>query len=88
MKAAKPSALPNVPLFNFQYRHGLRVSEVISLRWDQVELKAGHLAVVRLKNGVPSTHPLRGPELRALRQLRGTGRRTSRTCSCRNVADR
>ena len=30
----------------------------------------GHLAVQRLKNGVASTHPLRGPELRALRQLR------------------
>jgi len=25
--------------------------------------------VNRVKNGVPSTHPLRGPELRALRQL-------------------
>ena len=42
----------------------------LALRWDQVDLKAGHLAVVRRKNGVPSTHPLRGPELRALRQLR------------------
>jgi type 1 fimbriae regulatory protein FimB/type 1 fimbriae regulatory protein FimE len=40
------------------------------LRWEQVELKAGLLHVNRLKNGVPSTHPLRGPELRALRQLR------------------
>ena len=42
----------------------------LALRWDQVDLKAGHLAVVRRKNGVPPTHPLRGPELRALRQLR------------------
>jgi type 1 fimbriae regulatory protein FimE len=57
-------------LLLLMYRHGLRVTEAISLRWDQVDLKAGHLAVQRLKNGVASTHPLRGPELRALRQLR------------------
>ncbi len=47
------------------YRHGLRVSELISLRWEQVDLKQGHLHVTRLKNGTPSTHPLRGPEIRA-----------------------
>jgi type 1 fimbriae regulatory protein FimB/type 1 fimbriae regulatory protein FimE len=52
------------------YRHGLRVSETVALRWEQADLKAGLLHVNRLKNGVPSTHPLRGPELRALRQLR------------------
>jgi type 1 fimbriae regulatory protein FimE len=57
-------------LLLLMFRHGLRVSETISLRWDQVDLKAGLLHVQRLKHGVPSTHPLRGPELRALRQLR------------------
>lgn len=51
------------------YRHGLRVSEVVSLKWDQVDLRAGHLHVRRAKHGVPSTHPLQGDELRALRQL-------------------
>jgi site-specific recombinase XerD len=51
------------------FRHGLRVSELIALRWEQVDLKLGLLHVRRLKNGIPSTHPLRGVELRALRQL-------------------
>lgn len=52
------------------YRHGLRASELIALRWDQIDLKAGTLHVARLKHGSPSTHPLRGPELRALRAWR------------------
>jgi len=52
------------------YRHGFRVSELVALRWDQIDLKQGLLHVNRLKNGVASTHPLRGPELRALRQLK------------------
>ena len=52
------------------YRHGFRVSELVSLRWEQIDLKAGVLHVARIKNGIDSTHPIRGPELRALRELR------------------
>lgn len=51
------------------YRHGLRVSELIALRWDHLDLKQGLLHVQRRKNGSPSTHPLSGVELRALRRL-------------------
>ncbi len=51
------------------YRHALRVGELVALRWDQVDLQQGLLHVSRLKNGTPSTHPLRGPEIRALRRL-------------------
>ena len=52
------------------FRHGLRVSELVALRWDMIDLKQGLMHVSRLKNGVNSTHPLRGPELRALRKLK------------------
>jgi len=52
------------------YRHGLRVSELVALKWSQIDLKQGLLHVNRLKNGITSTHPLFGPELRALRVVR------------------
>ena len=57
-------------LILLMYRHGLRVAEAVSLRWDAANLRAGLLHVHRIKNGQPAVHPLRGPELRALRQLR------------------
>ena len=52
------------------FRHALRISETIALRWEQVDLNQALLHVRRIKNGKPSTHPLRGIELRALRQLK------------------
>ncbi len=52
------------------YRHGLRVSELVSLKWEQIDLRQGLLHVNRRKNGAASTHPLRGPEIRALRRLK------------------
>jgi type 1 fimbriae regulatory protein FimB/type 1 fimbriae regulatory protein FimE len=51
------------------FRHGLRASELLDLRWAQVGFDEGVLHVRRVKNGTPATHPLTGRELRALRKL-------------------
>ena len=51
------------------YRHGLRASELVDLRWDQVDTRTATLHVRRVKQGTPSTHPIIGDELRALRRL-------------------
>jgi site-specific recombinase XerD len=52
------------------YRHGLRASELVDLRWDQVSFSGAVLHVRRRKAGTPATHPLGGTELRALRRLK------------------
>ena len=52
------------------YRHGLRVGELVSLRWDQVDFKEAVLRVTRSKNGTASNHPITRKEARALRRLR------------------
>jgi integrase len=51
------------------FRHGLRASELCDLRWDQIDFVKATLHVRRVKRGTPSTHPLRGDEMRALRRL-------------------
>lgn len=52
------------------FRHGLRASELVDLRWEQVDFNAASLHVRRVKKGTPSTHPIPGDELRALRALK------------------
>ena len=51
------------------YRHGLRASELVDLQWSQVDFRMATLHVRRVKQGTPSTHPILGDELRALRRL-------------------
>jgi type 1 fimbriae regulatory protein FimB/type 1 fimbriae regulatory protein FimE len=51
------------------FRHGLRTAELVALKWTQIDLVGGYIEVRRAKHGHDSIHPLRSPELRALRQL-------------------
>jgi integrase len=52
------------------YRHALRVSELIGLRWSQVDFTTARLTVHRLKGSTGATHGIPGDELRELRKLR------------------
>ena len=51
------------------YRHGLRASELVRLRWDDLDLARGRLHVRRSKGGEAAVHPIGGKEMRALRRL-------------------
>jgi integrase len=52
------------------FRHGLRVSELCTLQWADIEFETGTLHLRRAKGGTTATHPLLGDELRALRALK------------------
>ena len=71
VEAAKANrhGLRDATMILVAFRHGLRAAEVCDLRWDQVDFDAAALNVRRVKNGTPSTHPLLGDEMRALRRL-------------------
>jgi type 1 fimbriae regulatory protein FimB len=50
------------------YRHGLRVSELVGLRVDDVDLDTARLWVKRLKGSLSMTQPVQGDTLRLMRQ--------------------
>jgi type 1 fimbriae regulatory protein FimB len=53
-------------LLLLMFRHGLRVSEACRLTLGQVGVQSRVLHIVRLKNGLSTTQPLRGDELKAI----------------------
>jgi type 1 fimbriae regulatory protein FimB/type 1 fimbriae regulatory protein FimE len=59
----------DVSMILIAFRHGLRPSEAVDLRWDQVDFNRAVLHVRRAKGGTSSVHPLSGVEMRALRRL-------------------
>ena len=73
IKAAKSGRYGqrDATLILIAYRHGLRAVEICDLEWSQVEFgRTATLHVRRAKNGKPAAHPLRGDEIRALRDLK------------------
>jgi integrase len=54
-------------LLLMMFRHGLRVSEAINLRWSDIDWELANIYIRRLKKGNPSTHPIYPDEMRQLR---------------------
>ena len=76
-KGRRRYGLRDATLILVTFRHGLRVSELCTLTWDQIDFSHGLIHVRRLKNGIPSVHQLGGEEMRSLRALKredGAGR--------------
>jgi type 1 fimbriae regulatory protein FimB/type 1 fimbriae regulatory protein FimE len=59
-------------LLLFMYRHGLRVSEVTSMRREDLKLKTSRVWVERLKGSLSTEHPVEGDELRAIKRYLAT----------------
>ena len=52
------------------YRHGLRVCELLDLKWNQINLRGASIHIIRHNNGTSVTHPLSEYEVRSLRVVR------------------
>jgi integrase len=57
-------------MVSMAYHHALRVSELIGLEWDALDLKVGTIDVSRLKGGVAGMQRLAQSDARALRSLK------------------
>jgi type 1 fimbriae regulatory protein FimB len=69
LKAARKGrhGVRNYAMALLAYRHGLRVSELITMRMADLDLDTGHLFVRCLKGSLSTSQPLEGDEIRALR---------------------
>jgi site-specific recombinase XerD len=69
-KRGRRYGLRDATMILVAFRHGLRVSELCALTWDQVDFSQGMMHVRRIKNGIGSVQQIGGEEMRMLRALK------------------
>jgi integrase len=60
-------------MISLAYHHGLRVSELISLEWSAIDLKAGTIMIRRAKGGISGAQHLERRDRQQLAKLRAEG---------------
>jgi site-specific recombinase XerD len=69
-KRGRRYGLRDATMILVAFRHGLRVSELCALTWDQIDFSQGMMHVRRIKNGIGSVQQIGGEEMRMLRALK------------------
>lgn len=71
LRAAKKSrhGARNFAMILLAYRHGLRASELVGLRWSDFDLERGTIYCPRAKDSGSTVHPLKRDEVAALERL-------------------
>lgn len=70
-KAGRYGVRDHLLLF-LMYRHALRVSEAVTMRLDQLNLKQSRIWVARSKNSLATEQAIEGDELRAIKRYLAT----------------
>lgn len=69
LEAAKKSrnGVRDYCLMMMIFRHGLRASEAVDVRFSDLDLDSGQIYVRRLKGGLSTNQPIEGDEIRAIK---------------------
>lgn len=67
-RKGKRNGLRDALMVRLAFEHGLRVSELVGLKWQALNFGEQTITVTRAKGSISGTHPLQGDTLRDLRR--------------------